>query len=65
MRIIRVVTTVQEFNVPDGFHDWPYESQSNYLAELESSGGYKALADTESLSYPDLTQNASTTTAGA
>ncbi|MGP4086777.1 hypothetical protein [Streptomyces sp. KR55] len=58
MRVIKVVTTVQEFNAPEGFDSWTDESQANYLADLEGKGGYKALSHSESLSYPDLTQNA-------
>ncbi|MFJ9814340.1 hypothetical protein ACIRU3_03535 [Streptomyces sp. NPDC101151] len=61
MRIVRVVTTVEEFNAPDGFTDWSHESRSNYLAELQRSGGYKVLARTESLSAPDATENVAAT----
>ncbi|MET8452910.1 hypothetical protein [Streptomyces sp. NPDC005209] len=57
MRVIKVVTTVQEFNVPEGFDSWPAESQRNSLAELEGKGGYKELSHTESLSYPEQVQN--------
>ncbi|MCP3822484.1 hypothetical protein NLX86_31680 [Streptomyces sp. A3M-1-3] len=58
MRVIRVVTTVQEYNVPDGFDSWPAASQRNSLAELEGKGGYKELPHTESYSYPELVKNA-------
>ncbi|GAA0671561.1 hypothetical protein GCM10009535_59110 [Streptomyces thermocarboxydovorans] len=57
MRVIKVVTVVQEFNAPEGFDSWPAESQANYLADLEGKKGYKELSSTESLSYPELTQN--------
>ncbi|MFI6061201.1 hypothetical protein [Streptomyces sp. NPDC051286] len=55
--MIKVVTTVQEFNVPDGFDSWPAESQRNSLDELQGKGGYKELSRTESLSYPEQVQN--------
>ncbi|MFD5650972.1 hypothetical protein [Streptomyces sp. NPDC127039] len=55
--MIKVVTVVQEFNVPEGFDSWSDESQRNSLDELEGKGGYKELSRTESLSYPERVQN--------
>lgn len=57
MRMIKVLTVVQEFNVPEPFNEWSSESQANFLAQLERQGGYKALSKTMSLSYPDSTPN--------